>query len=414
MNLARRNNASKDEQCCRPALLQVPTRPQASVFECTFERCPYPSAVVDSRKHVLRLNDAFNVLFQIETASVTGLPVGHVLRLADTSWVEGIRNSRRAVRGLVDSRRVYHAALVHHQSLQFSREGGRSIFMVMPLAHLAWPKQGGKQACMTDASYQTGDIVHDLRNFLGIIAGNVQLLSKDVKSSRDRRKLKDAVRACTSAANIANAILQEPHHALQAPEPTSYVSVLRDMKELIGSVCGENIKVVYECARSWPIPVLNYELSACILNAVINAAEAMKGTGLLTISSVPEFITSETRCFYDDLAIGRYSRLSISDTGSGMDLATACSAFNRNFTTKTDRSGRGAGLADIFTFAKRNGGTARIRCGLQPGLTLEILLPCPSGERELSDSFVTTVLDRPEASKSQRKNQLEPRKIQKV
>ena len=125
------------------------------------------------------------------------------------------------------------------------------------------------------------------------------------------------------------------------------------------------------------------ELQQALLNLGLNAVQAMPDGGTLTIAAellepAPEFFEPhETR------AHGRYLRLSVSDTGAGMDTVTRAQLFQPFFTTKTE--GTGLGLVSCQRIVANHGGVVRVTTALDAGTTFALYLPCEaSGDAALS------------------------------
>jgi CheY-like chemotaxis protein len=117
-----------------------------------------------------------------------------------------------------------------------------------------------------------------------------------------------------------------------------------------------------------------------VLNLAVNARDAMPAGGTLTI--VAECVTQDGLTDPDGLD-GRFIRLSLTDTGSGMSDATQARVFEPFFTTKPVGEGTGLGLAQVYGFARQSGGGVRLHSQLGQGTTVSILLPV--SERDTSD-----------------------------
>ena len=107
----------------------------------------------------------------------------------------------------------------------------------------------------------------------------------------------------------------------------------------------------------WPALVDPSQVEAAILNLCLNARDAMPDGGQLTITTLNEAI--ETTEHEDDLPPGHYVRVSVSDTGTGMDPEIRQRAFEPFFTTKGP-GGSGLGLSQVYGMARQSGGTVQI------------------------------------------------------
>ena len=110
-----------------------------------------------------------------------------------------------------------------------------------------------------------------------------------------------------------------------------------------------------------------------LLGLVANARDAMPAGGRITISA--SNLTLETRGDMDDLPRGDYVRISVADTGSGMDAATQAHLFKPFFTTKPLGEGIGLGLASMHGIVCQSGGRITVESALGAGSTFHIDLP---------------------------------------
>ena len=92
------------------------------------------------------------------------------------------------------------------------------------------------------------------------------------------------------------------------------------------------------------------------MNLAVNARDAMKDGGQLSVASNNVYLDNEFKKKYPEAVIGSYICLSISDTGSGMDQETQARIFEPFFTTKAKGEGTGLGLATVYGIVKQSGG----------------------------------------------------------
>jgi CheY-like chemotaxis protein len=119
-----------------------------------------------------------------------------------------------------------------------------------------------------------------------------------------------------------------------------------------------------------PVHADGSQLELAIVNLVLNARDAMPEGGVIVIGA-EERAASEG----GDLVSGRYVRISVSDTGQGMDDATMRQAIEPFFTTKGVDKGTGLGLSMVHGFAAQSGGVLRLSSKIGIGTIVEIWLP---------------------------------------
>jgi signal transduction histidine kinase len=113
------------------------------------------------------------------------------------------------------------------------------------------------------------------------------------------------------------------------------------------------------------------QFEAALLNLVVNARDATPAGGEVIIESKPVTIAKKT----GDLEPGKYLRVAVTDTGSGMDAATMARAVEPFFTTKPPGEGTGLGLSQVYGFARQSGGAVDIESRPGQGATVAMLLP---------------------------------------
>jgi CheY-like chemotaxis protein/two-component sensor histidine kinase len=113
------------------------------------------------------------------------------------------------------------------------------------------------------------------------------------------------------------------------------------------------------------------QLEAALLNLAVNARDAMDGAGRIVIATDERWVQQG----HESLMPGHYVRLSLSDSGAGMDEATLTRAIEPFFTTKGVGKGTGLGLSMVHGLAEQLGGTLIMRSRVDEGTTAEIWLP---------------------------------------
>ena len=214
----------------------------------------------------------------------------------------------------------------------------------------------------------TGGIAHDFNNLMTVIRGSAELLQKEDLAPEKRRRY---VRAITDTADKATALTAKllafgRRQALK-PEVLDLGSRLDAFCEVVGRTIGDLIDIRLDLAPDlWPIEADAAELETALLNAVINARDAMPHGGTITISAhnVPK-----------DNAVC----ISLHDTGKGMDAETLERVFEPFFTTKPVGKGTGLGLSQIHGFAAQTGGHASIAS--TPGVGTIVSLQLPRTEK---------------------------------
>ncbi len=229
----------------------------------------------------------------------------------------------------------------------------------------------------------TGGVAHDFNNLLMVILGSAEMALKRADDpARVRRLVAQIVTAVKRGSGITQQLLVFSGRQSSRPEIVDLNQRLEDFKPLLDRAARAAIRVeFYLEAGLRPVRLDPGHCEAAILNLVGNARDAMPDGGTIRIATRNVTLAEGE---LGELPAGRYVRISVSDTGTGMTPETAAKAFEPFFTTKGVGKGTGLGLSQVFGFARQAGGDLRIATALGQGTTVEILLPA-AAEHEIAD-----------------------------
>jgi signal transduction histidine kinase len=120
------------------------------------------------------------------------------------------------------------------------------------------------------------------------------------------------------------------------------------------------------------------QLEQVLLNLVINARDAMPNGGTVEVDVQASELPAELGLSHPDAARRPFVRLTVSDTGEGMDQATQAHIFEPFFTTKESGQGTGLGLATVYGIVRQNGGQITVHSAPAQGTRFEVYLPAVS------------------------------------
>jgi len=199
----------------------------------------------------------------------------------------------------------------------------------------------------------TGGIAHDFNNLMTVVAGSADFLIRKPDLPFDKRKqyLEAIAETADRATTLTNHLLAFGRRQPIKPEVLDLNVRLDAISEVLSRTLGSAIQVELETGEAvGRVEVDVAQLETAILNAAVNARDAMPDGGTITLS---------TRNLHE---AGRdYVALSISDSGQGMPAEVIERAFEPFFTTKEVGKGTGLGLSQIHGFAAQAGGRAEIR-----------------------------------------------------
>jgi signal transduction histidine kinase len=219
----------------------------------------------------------------------------------------------------------------------------------------------------------TGGVAHDFNNLLMAVLGSLTLLEKRLpEDPQCRRLLQNAVQGAQRGAALTQRLLAFSRRQELRPESVDLAALVSGMEELLKRALGLGIELKCQFPSALP-PVLAdaNQLELALLNIALNARDAMPNGGRLTIGAATETVSGTD----NNLRPGDYLRISIADTGIGMDEATLAKATDPFFTTKGPGKGTGLGLSMVHGLAAQSGGLLRIESLPDRGTTVELWLP---------------------------------------
>jgi len=217
----------------------------------------------------------------------------------------------------------------------------------------------------------TGGVAHDFGNLLFNMLANLELLRDRPDKSRDGSRIADALAAGERAKKLIQSLLAFARRQPLAPTKLDANEIIEGMKELLRQSLGYKGRIVLEPAQGlWPVSADRTQLEMSLLNLVVNARDALSGSGKVEIATRNVRLTGEP-----DGLEGEFVALSVSDDGRGMSTEVLEHAFEPFFTTKGPREGTGLGLASVYGFARQCGGAAAIASALGKGTVVTIYLP---------------------------------------
>jgi PAS domain S-box-containing protein len=235
----------------------------------------------------------------------------------------------------------------------------------------------------------TGGIAHDFNNLLQGIIGPLDLVQKRVTEGRIGdvdRFVQGALRAANRAASLTHRLLAFSRQQAIDPRPLDVNRLIATIEELLRRTVGEATQMRLIAERNlWLVRCDPNQLESSLLNLTINARDAMRNGGTLTIETANVVLDAE-QALQRELSPGEYVRISVRDTGIGMTADVAARAFDPFYTTKPIGEGTGLGLSMIYGFVRQSNGSTLIESEVGLGTMVEICLPRFYGELiEVSD-----------------------------
>ena len=223
----------------------------------------------------------------------------------------------------------------------------------------------------------TGGLAHDFNNLLMGILGSLDYLARQPLSDPKAKHFLTAAReSADRGAALTKRLLAFARRQELRPEAVDVRRLADSMAEMLQRSLGPTIQIEMEFNRDLAlISVDPNQLELAILNLALNARDAMPDGGRLRIAAHRE--TGATGL--PSLEDGDYVRMTVTDTGTGMDEATLKRCSEPFFTTKEVGRGTGLGLSTVLGLAVQSGGGMRISSELGKGTTVELWFPVAAG-----------------------------------
>ncbi|MBI4445844.1 MAG: PAS domain S-box protein [Acidobacteria bacterium] len=248
----------------------------------------------------------------------------------------------------------------------------------------------------------TGEIAHDFNNLLTGMMGFTQLaLDKTDPTAPSYADLQELHKLMQRAARLTSQLLLVSRKEAPRRSRVNLNALAQNISGLLKNLVGEKIDLVFEAGSEignvWAEPS---QLEQVIMNLVLNARDAMTEGGRLTIETHPVRILPG----YDEnsfaVPVGSYVVLAVTDTGCGMDQATAARIFEPFFTTKTAGKGTGLGLSVVYTIVQQHEGFIKVYSEPGDGTTFKIYLPRMEKRGAMQSSSVSEKIAMPQGNET--------------
>ena len=225
-----------------------------------------------------------------------------------------------------------------------------------------------------------GGIAHDFNNLLTVMIGYAELLhTSDEMPTAFRAAVSEILAAARRAADLTGRMLAFARKQRVQPRAVNVNDVMRGVEGLLRRIIGEDVRLDVRAAQELPLVLIDpAQLEQVLMNLAVNARDAMPHGGTLTIVSDMGDVTDEQARRRLGLRPGQHVRLSVTDTGVGMEAETLARVFEPFFTTKEPGKGTGLGLAMCYGIIKQANGFIGCESSKGVGTTCTVMLPVAS------------------------------------
>jgi PAS domain S-box-containing protein len=313
------------------------------------------------------------------------------LRFWETPWFTGtpgmpddVRKSvAKVATGESVRQELYVQLPIGWRSFDFSmrpvRDADGAIMAIVPEAIDITERRQAEEALRQSQKLEamgqlTGGVAHDFNNLLTPIVGSLDMLYRQgLGTDRQRRLIEGALQSADRAKVLVQRLLA---FARRQPLQASAVDVsrlVRELADLVASTTGPQINVTVIAPDNLPPAKADpNQLEMAVLNLSVNARDAMPAGGALRITVSEEVLGP---IHQSRLRPGRYIRLSVTDSGEGMDEDTLARAIEPFFSTKGIGKGTGLGLSMVHGLASQLDGALTISSKLGVGTNVDLWLP---------------------------------------
>jgi len=221
----------------------------------------------------------------------------------------------------------------------------------------------------------SGGIAHDFNNLLMGIQGNISLMLMDLEAGDPNYdKLENIQKYIHSGSELTRQLLGFARGEKNQTRSIDINYLIKNSATMFGRT-NKDVHIQLNLEKKIPaVDVDTSQFEQVLLNLFVNAKQAMSGGGSLYINT--ECLTISSRYYQlKELVPGRYIKISITDTGIGMDPGTKAKVFDPFFTTKSASNGIGLGLASTYGIIKNHNGFIYVYSEVEQGTTFNIYLP---------------------------------------
>lgn len=223
----------------------------------------------------------------------------------------------------------------------------------------------------------TGGIAHDFNNVLTAIKGNVSLLQTKKLSESERKTITNEISdAADRATSLTQHLLAFGRRRLTQTEPLDLNEVVASVVQMLRRLIGEHIVLKTRYPHEVvPVDADASMLEQALINLAVNARDAMLNGGRLTIEISRVQVDKPEVLLSGNGRPGKYARLSVSDTGTGIATENLPRIFEPFFTTKEPGKGTGLGLATVLQIVEQHRGWVEVDSRRGAGTTFHLYLP---------------------------------------
>ena len=234
-----------------------------------------------------------------------------------------------------------------------------------------------------------GGIAHEVNNQMSVVLGFAQFLLRRTELPADvRADVTEIQRAGERSAAITSQLLAFSRRQLLRPELLELAEVVSRFERVLKRTVGESCDLALRLGDALPrVEADRGQVEQVLLNLVLNAADAMPEGGTLTLTTTDVQLPRDigTLAAGVSVAAGPYVRLTVTDSGHGMDASVLAHVFEPFFTTKPLGKGTGLGLSTVYGIVKQSGGYVWVESTPGAGTSVHVDFPVAKAPAPAAD-----------------------------
>ena len=366
-----------------------------------FDESPVPIVIGDLAGQVTGVNAAFLEAAGQRREAVLGRSVVELIQPEDRD--EMSRHLSKAVMGMAatgqleariaGARGILASVHIHRMAGRSGENGAIVLHFIDATEQKNLEEQFAQSQKMQAVGQLAGGVAHDFNNLLTAMIGFCDLLlSRHAPGDPSFADIMQIKHNSNRAANLVRQLLAFSRRQTLQPKVVNITDALADMSNLMRRLIGEKIDLDVKHGRELAtVKVDPGQLDQVIINLVVNARDAMKDGGLLTIRTSNEVNKENMHNGPEVMPPGDYVLIEVSDTGIGIPKDNLPRIFEPFFSTKERGQGTGLGLSTVYGIVKQTGGFIFVDSETGKGTTFRLYLPCHEGtEPDLTAKSVPT------------------------
>ena len=374
-------------------------RESESKFRFIFDFSPQAIALTELEAgRLVDVNDKFCELTKYAKEEVVGLTTIEVGFYDEEDRIRFMTELKRSgeVNGLEMDFKTKDGSILN--ALMFSKiiRIADKPFILTIFLNITEQKQLQKQLQqaqkMESIGTLAGGIAHDFNNLLMGIKGRTSLMFLDTDPDHPHFEyLKEIEYYIKNAVNLTKQLLDIARSGKYEVKPTDMNEIINNGSEMFGQTKKE--VTIHKKGQTdiWAVEVDRPQIEQVLLNLYVNAWQAMSGTGELYLQTENVTLNDNDVKPYG-VEPGRYVKISVSDTGVGIDETIQHKIFDPFFTTKEVNRGTGLGLSLAYGIIKSHGGIINVQSKKGEGATFNIFLPASEKKLIKKETFKKKVL----------------------